>query len=152
MHGPMQILKELWTKGLGTPEVKNSYQYMVKLRERMEEGLSLAQAALGQAQCRYKRYYDNKTRARKFKVGDKVLILLPTDCNKLIMQWKGPFKVEGVVAVNDYRINVKGKVKTYHVNLLKKYFAGLEKERWVPLPFMLPVQPWWSTVKVYLQM
>ena len=92
----------------------------------MEEGLALAQEVLGQAQCRYKRYYNKKARVRIFKVGDKVLILLPADSNKVIMQWKGPLKVEEVVAVDDYRINVRGKVKTY-VNLRKKYFDRARK-------------------------
>ncbi|GFR92549.1 Pol polyprotein [Elysia marginata] len=39
------------------------------------------------------------------------------------MQWKGPFKVVATVGVNDYRINMGGKVKTFHANLLKKYIA-----------------------------
>ena len=38
------------------------------------------------------------------------------------MQWKGPFEVSSVVALNDYRVKVKGKEKVYHANLLKKYF------------------------------
>ena len=122
VRGPVQILKELWTEEVANPEVRTSYQYVVDLRERIEEGVALAHNALEQAQSRYKRYYDKKARSRKFKVGDEVLILLPTDSNKLLMQWKGPFKVEHVVAVNDYKVNVDGKVKTYHANLLKKYY------------------------------
>ncbi|GFS16439.1 zinc finger protein [Elysia marginata] len=39
------------------------------------------------------------------------------------MQWKGPFEVLATVGVNDYRINMGGKVKTFHANLLKGYFA-----------------------------
>ena len=49
-------------------------------------------------------------------------MLLPTDHNKLLMQWKGPFEVSSVVGLNDYRVKVKGKEKVYHANLLKKYF------------------------------
>ena len=56
-------------------------------------------------------------------VGDKVLILL---LNKLLMQWKGLFKVEKTVGTNDYGIQVNGKVKTFHANMLKKY---IERER-----------------------
>ena len=37
------------------------------------------------------------------------------------MQWKGPFEVEKIVGTNDYGIQVGGKVKTFHANLLKKY-------------------------------
>ena len=31
-----------------------------------------------------------------------MLVLLPTDHNKLLMQWKGPFEVSSVVGLNDY--------------------------------------------------
>ena len=51
-----------------------------------------------------------------------MLILLPTDHNKLLMQWKGPFEVSAVVGLNDYKVCVKGKERVYHANLLKKYF------------------------------
>ena len=122
VRGPMQVLKELWTEEITNPEVRSSYQYVVDLRERIEEGIALAHQQLEQAQGRYKQYYDKKARARKFKVNDEVLVLLPTDSNKLLLQWKGPFKVESIVAVNDYKVNVGGRLKTYHANLLKRYY------------------------------
>ena len=50
-----------------------------------------------------------------------MLVLLQTDHNKLLMQWKGPFEVSYVVGLSDYKVRVKGKDKVYHVNLLKKY-------------------------------
>ena len=53
-------------------------------------------------------------------------MLLPTDHNKLLMQWNGPFEVSSVVGLSDYRVKVKGKEKVYHANLLKKYFEGDE--------------------------
>lgn len=36
------------------------------------------------------------------------------------MQQKGSYQVEAKCVVNDYRINLKGKSKTCHINLLKK--------------------------------
>ena len=45
-------------------------------------------------------------------------MLLPTDHNKLLMQWKGPFEVSFVVGLNNYKVKVKGKEKVYHTNLL----------------------------------
>ena len=122
VRGPMTILKELWTKEVEEPEVKNSYQYVFELREKLEETLKLAHSQLQKAQDKGKHYYDRKTRVRKFQPGEKVLVLLPTDHNKLLMQWKGPFEVSSVVGLNDYRVKVKGKEKVYHANLLKKYF------------------------------
>ena len=45
----------------------------------------------------------------------------PTDKNKLLMQWKGLFEVETRVRTNDYGIQLGGRVKTIHANMLKKY-------------------------------
>ena len=35
------------------------------------------------------------------------------------MQWKGPYNIEEIVALNDCGINIGGKL--FHVNLLKEY-------------------------------
>lgn len=126
VRGPMAILKQLWTKEVDEPEVKNSYQYVFELREKLEDTLKLAHSELEKAQQKGKHYYDRKTKVRKFQSGEKVLILLPTDHNKLLMQWKGPFEVSSVVGLNDYKVKVKGKEKIYHANLLKKYFEREE--------------------------
>ena len=55
-----------------------------------------------------------------------MLILLPTDHNKLLMQWQGPYEVLERVGASDYKLRVKGKIKTYHANLLKQYFPREE--------------------------
>ena len=80
------------------------------------------------SQERYKNYYDRKARRRELNVGDQVLVLLPTDHNKLLMHWKGPFLVEEKIARNDYAVRVKGKREIYHVNLLKKYYKDVPNQ------------------------
>ena len=102
-------------------EVKCSYQYVLDLRERLEDTLKLAQEQLKLSQAKQKCYYDKRTKVRRFQPGDKVLVLLPTDTNKLLLQWKGPYEVAKVVGPNDYKVLMKGKEKTLHANLLKKY-------------------------------
>ena len=126
VRGPMFILKELWTKELEEPEVKNSFQYVFELPEKLEDTLKLAHTELQKAQNKGKHYYDRKTKVRKFVPGDKVLVLLSTDHNKLLMQWKGPCEVSAVVGLNDYKVRVKGKERVYYANLLKKYFEREE--------------------------
>jgi hypothetical protein len=121
VRGPLAILKELWTKEVPDPEVKNTYQYVFDLRERLEETCKIAQEELKLASKKYKTYYDAKARKRNLRVGDKVLLLLPTDNNKLLMQWKGPFEIVEKLNSLDYRIVVGGKTKTFHANLLKLY-------------------------------
>ncbi|GFO35687.1 Zinc finger protein [Plakobranchus ocellatus] len=119
----MHILRELWTKEIEEPDVKSSYEYVLNLRERLDDTLKIAREELEKAQGRQKHYYDRTAKCRKFSVGEKVLVLLPTDSNKLLMQWKGPFEIVATVGINDYRINLGGKEKTLHANLLKGYIA-----------------------------
>nr|KAG5687423.1 hypothetical protein BaRGS_019822 [Batillaria attramentaria] len=45
-------------------------------------------ASLEKERSRQKRYYDKNARNRKFVIGDKVLVLLPTSTNKLLAQWQ----------------------------------------------------------------
>lgn len=119
VRGPMFILKELWTKEVEIPEAKNSYQYVFERREKLEDTLSIAHDELKKAQQKGKHYYDRKCIARRFQSGNKVLVLLPTDHDKLLTQWKGPHEVSEVEGMNDYKVKVNGKLKIYHVNLLK---------------------------------
>ena len=103
--------------------MKSSYQYVLDLRELLEDTLKLAQQQLKLSQAKQKCYYDKRTTVRRFQPGDEVLVLLPTDTNKLLLQWKGPDDVTRVVGPNDYKVLMKGKEKTLHANLLKKYFV-----------------------------
>ncbi|GFO04409.1 Zinc finger protein [Plakobranchus ocellatus] len=107
VQGPMHILRELWTKEI----------------ECFDDILKIAREELEKAQGRQKRYYNRTAKRRKFSMGEKVLILLPTDSNKLLMQWKWPFDIVVTVGINDYRVNMGGKEKTFHANLLKGYIA-----------------------------
>lgn len=93
VRGPMGILKELWTKEIDDPQVKSTYQYVLDLRERLETTAELARENLEKASQRQAKFFNKSTRAKNMKVGDKVLVLQPTDSNKLLMQWKGPFSV-----------------------------------------------------------
>ena len=104
VRGPPTILKKLWTKEVEEPEVKNSYQYVFELREKLEDTLKLAHSELEKGQQKGKHYYGRKSKDRKFQPGEKVLVPLPTDHNKLLMQWKGPFEVSSVVGLNDYKV------------------------------------------------
>ena len=72
-------------------------------------------------QEKQKAYYDGRAKPRSFKVGDKVLLLLPADSNKLLLQWRGPFKIVEVLNRVDYRVNVNGYIHTYHAYILRLY-------------------------------
>nr|XP_022307941.1 uncharacterized protein LOC111113940 [Crassostrea virginica] len=121
VRGPITILKELWTKDVPDPNVKTTYQYVLDLKERLQSMAELAKVSLEKSSTRYKKCYDRKTRNRTIKAGEKALVLLPTDNNKLLLQWKGPYVVTKRSNRVDYQLDVKGKLKTFHINLMKKY-------------------------------
>jgi hypothetical protein len=122
VRGPMNILKELWTKQELEPEVKTTYEYVLNLQNKLKETWELAQIELKKAQAKQRKYYNHKAVKREFKAGNKVLVMLPTNHNKLLMQWQGPFVVIAKVRENDYQIDLKGKSRMYHANMLKEYF------------------------------
>jgi len=78
---------------------------------------------------RQKKYYDRRTKVRTFEKGDEVLVLLPTDSNKLLLQWKGPFEILERDRGDDYRIQLVGRTKTFHANMLKKYWSRDHEDR-----------------------
>ena len=123
----MTILREVWsgedTKG---NDAIQAYQYVFELRNRLET-CKLTKENLISAQSRYKKHLDKKTQVRKLEVGDLALVLLPTDHNKLIMHWKGPFSVETKVGFADYKIRIGDNLKVFHLNMLKRYLPRTER-------------------------
>ena len=49
------------------------------------------------------------------------MVLLPTETNKLLMQWKGPFVITKKARENDHLLSVNRKENIFHANMLKKY-------------------------------
>ena len=127
VRGPMEILHELWSNETLNNERKSEYQYVIDLHERLVKTWDLAKLSLNEMAQKYKRYYDQKAKPRKLKVGDKVLVLLPSSSNKLLLKWKGPYPVVQVKYENDYVIDMDGSQKLFHINLLKKYFDRAEE-------------------------
>ena len=93
VRGPMSILRELWTGEVTSDEKRTTYQYVMELREHTEETCRLAHEELKKAKVNQKEYYNRNARGKCLSVGDKVLLLLPTDINKLLLQWKGPYDI-----------------------------------------------------------
>jgi hypothetical protein len=117
----MAILRQAWTDEQAAEEVQSTATYIVELRNRIQETVELAQQELQKSAGRYAQHFNKKAVPRSFRPGDRVLLLLPQQHNKLQLQWQGPFEVLAKVGEADYRISVRGKVRLYHANLLKKY-------------------------------
>eukprot|EP00745_Piridium_sociabile_P018024 TRINITY_DN2685_c0_g1_i10.p1 TRINITY_DN2685_c0_g1~~TRINITY_DN2685_c0_g1_i10.p1 ORF type:complete len:673 (-),score=123.75 TRINITY_DN2685_c0_g1_i10:131-2149(-) len=120
VRGPMQIVRELWVHP-ERQEMSTAAEYVVELRNKIAGSCEVAQAALETASARYKKHFDLRTKIREFKCGDKVLILRPVKSNKLEIEWQGPYQVVERSGPADYRIEVHGKTKVYHANLLKLF-------------------------------
>ena len=122
VRGPLSVLSDLWENPQLNEETRNSYLYVLELRNRLEETAQIAADNLKTSAALYKSYFDVKSQKRSFKVGDEVLLLLPTDKNKLIMKWKGPFKILERYGPADYLIDMKTRQQIFHANMLKRYF------------------------------
>ena len=121
VRGPMEILREMLSGDEPSEETRSAYEYVIDLRNRIDATCRLASENLENASKVYKRHFDKKAKMRYLEVGNKVLILLPTDHNKLIMKWKGPFEVIEKVDSTDYRVQIGNNVKLFHINMLKLY-------------------------------
>ena len=106
MRGPLSILREIWTNEETDSETKTTYQYVIDLKERLETTCKLAHEELRMSSERYRKYYDRGSKESKLKVGDKALILLPTDNNKLLMHWKGPYTITHKQSDKDFTLDV----------------------------------------------
>ena len=120
IRGPMELLRAFWG-GTEDEEVKNTYKYVVDLKQRLQETCNIAQQELLKAQEMNKKYYDRSARPKTIEVGKRVLLLLPTKANKLLLQWRGPYEVVEKISPVNYAIQVGRKRKTYHVNMLKQF-------------------------------
>ena len=121
VRGPMHILRELWSVEETDEHAQLTYQYVIDLRERLQKTCKLAQDNVRKLDIKQNAFYDKRARSRKFDVGDKVLLLLPSESNKVLLQWNGPYEVLELVNAMNYKIHVKGVVNTYPANMLKLY-------------------------------
>ncbi len=121
-RGVLDVLRETWEEG--PSESKNEIQHVLDLRTKLHTLGQLSMENLLQAQDKQSRLYNRGTRLRKFALGDKVLVLLPTSSSKLLAKWQGPFEVTWRVGVLNYevvRTDRSGARQIYHLNLLKKW-------------------------------
>ncbi|KAL5018852.1 hypothetical protein ScPMuIL_004574 [Solemya velum] len=120
VRGPLALLREEWEEP--TDSSTSVLSYILEVRERLSTMSEMAKIRAEDEKQKQKFYYDRKARSRKLVVGQKILVLLPINRNKLLAQWKGPFTVEEQTGPVDYRIKIRGKSKVFHVNMLKPWF------------------------------
>lgn len=122
-RGILDIFKEEWEM---TPQTEKApASHLEALRRKLQILAQLAQEELAKTQGDQKRWYDAQVRLRTFDGGQKVLLLLPSTSNKLLIQWQGPYEVLERVGEVNYHIQVPGQgIKLYHDNILKEWQEG----------------------------
>ena len=96
------------------------YRYILELQNIIADTRQVAMENSAASSDKCKRYFYRKARDRSFKVRDEVLVLLPSDSNKPLCTWLGPFTVKAVM-YPDYKVLIKGKEKAFRASMLKKY-------------------------------
>ena len=90
----------------------------------MSEMVEVVRQNMAEGQKRQKKWYDKEVRLREFKVGDTVLILLPTSTSKLLSRWQGPYQITKRVGLVNYQVDMhdrRKRFRIFHVNMLKEY-------------------------------
>ena len=122
VRGPLYIMHESFLSEEKTSD--NVVNYVFEFQNRLIETFDLAQINLRNAQSKMKTWYDKKSRERNFKVGDKVLALLPIFGQPLKSKFCGPYDiikklndVNYVLATPDRRKDSR----VCHINMLKLF-------------------------------
>ena len=127
VRGPLKLLKEMW---FADDPPDSLLDQVSSLCYRLISATHLAQQNLKHTQCKMKTWYDKKAKSRSFKVGEKVLALLPIPQHPLQARYCGPYVVARKVSNLDYVIGTPDRRKAQrlcHINMLKKYY-GKETE------------------------
>ena len=121
VRGPLFLLKDKILDESKDPDLVPITTYVMNMRNKIRECLEISEKNEKFSKSREKTYYDRSARKRKFNVGEKVLLLLPTSNNKLLSEWRGPYEVVRRINDVDYLIRIGEKERCYHINMLKKY-------------------------------
>ncbi|KAL2083734.1 hypothetical protein ACEWY4_021507 [Coilia grayii] len=112
--------------GEGPAPPTNIVNYVLKMRDKLEELSSLAHENKEQAQSSQKTWYDRTARSRSFNPGQKVLLLLPSSDSSLLAKWQGPYEVlrkMGPVTYEVVMLDRRRPKQVFHVNLLKEWIS-----------------------------
>lgn len=132
LRTPEVLVYERW---VGEIEKENPVtEHALTLMNRLKRAQELAAKKMGELQVKRKETYDRNAVRRNFAIGDSVLIFALARPNKLAPKWVGPGTIEARISETNYRVRTpgpRGKVNTYHVNMLKPYARRPESINWV---------------------
>ena len=64
VRGPLQVLKQIWTDEQLETDVRTTAEYIIDLKERIEDACKIAQQNLEKASTRHAKYFDKKAKKR----------------------------------------------------------------------------------------
>ena len=129
VRGPLDVLRESWEVNTKTKE--SVVSYVLSIRDKLDTMYSLVADNLKEAQRVQKTWYDHNACHRQLNIGDQVLVLLPTDSNKLLAQWQGPYPIiqqTGLVDYCVYMYDRRKRKRVFHINMLKKWYSAQQPE------------------------
>ena len=129
VRGPLELLKDSLLNS--EQKEQNILKYVLDFKNKLIESHEIAKNNLIKGQEEMKLWYDKGARDRTFKVGDKVLALLPAPTQPLSAKFCGPYTVGKKVSDLNYIIETpdrKKKNQLCHINLLKEFIERKSDE------------------------
>ena len=76
------------------------------------------------SQHRQRNWYDKDDSIRKLEVGEQVLVLLPSESNKLLAKWQDPYPILRKLGDVNNEVDMCHKKKRkiiFHINMFRKW-------------------------------
>ncbi|GFT78273.1 retrovirus-related Pol polyprotein from transposon 17.6 [Trichonephila clavipes] len=124
--GPISLLKEVWVgeRNIPTTLSRSVEKYLEDLIEKLRKAHEIAAKTAEATQNNYASYYNLRSREKQFKVGDKVLVLLPSSTHKLMKTWIGPATIIEITRPYSAKVELDdGGIRELHFNKLRPYIA-----------------------------
>ena len=124
IKGPLGIVFENWWEDEEAQVPQNVVNYMLTLRDRLEDAMAIVSTEKQKVPLKNKQWYDKKARQVKYNVGDDVLVLQLLAGKPLDQKRVGLYKVIKQIFPVDYLTefpNTRKPQRVIHANLLRKY-------------------------------
>jgi hypothetical protein len=126
VSGPLSLIKNFWMENDILPVVKKKavVEFVLELRERIREALSIVSERALNVKRKAKGQYDKKSCVRNIEEGQQVLVWLPMDGKPLQMRFHGPYKVLKKLGPVNFLIETPDRrrnTRVCHMNLLKVF-------------------------------
>ncbi|XP_035226804.1 uncharacterized protein LOC118199118 [Stegodyphus dumicola] len=123
-QGPLSILKSSWTGKHENLQLDATpvYTYLQNLKARFEKAAEQAKLTAKIQQERTAHYHNLRSTIKTFKVGDKVIVLIPDSNNKLYARWQGPANILEQRSSHSFVVQMPDGTKRHvHQNKIRPY-------------------------------